>query len=303
MARSLHVALLASLLLCAAPRLHAADAPASDDSTVIARIGDTDVTVGEIRAEIQNLDATTQAAAARDPATLGQIVRGILARRLILKEALDKKWDQDPSVTAALARLRDSVIVQTYLQSISTPSDSFPSDAEVQAAYDANKAQIIIPRQYDLSQILISDPKGSDPASSAKAQVKFDSVRKALAKPDADFAAIAAADSDDPPSAAKGGEIGLVAENLIDSQIRSQLGSLTKGGVTPPIRLDDGWHILKVNDIKDPYTPTLAEIRPQLIQRMRAQRARLIGQQYMVKILQDNHVQIDELSLSKVIKQ
>lgn len=289
-----------SLFAWPVQRLQAAE---DSDSTIIARVGDTEVTAGEIRAEMQNLDANTQAAAARDPAALSQVVRAILAQRLVLKEALEKKWDQDPSVTAALARLRDNAIAQTYLQSVSKPPDSYPSEAELQAAYDANKGKLLTPRQYDLAQIFIKNPKGSDAASAAKAQIKLDGIRKALGKRDADFAAIARAESDEPNSAAKGGELGWLAENRIQPEIRDQLGSLSKGSVSQPIRLEDGWHILKVLEVKEPYTPTLAEIRPQLVQQMRTEKARADSQQYIAKLLQEHPVQIDELNLSKVIKQ
>jgi parvulin-like peptidyl-prolyl isomerase len=261
------------------------------------------VTAGEIRADIRNLDANTQAAAERDPAALSQLVRAILAQRLVLKEALEKKWDQNPAVTAAIERLRDSAIAQTYLQSVSKPPETYPSDAELQAAYDANKAQLLIPRQFDLAQIYIKNPKSSDPSAAATAQVKLDAVRKALAKHGADFSAIASAESDDPSSAAKGGELGWLAETRIQPEIRSQLGSLAKGTVSQPVRLDDGWHVLKVVDVKEPYTPTLDEIRPQLSQKMRAERARAISQQYIAKLMQENPVQINELALSKVLKQ
>jgi len=287
------------LLLCPALPSRAAD----DDSTVIARVGDSEVTAGEIRSAIQNLDANTQAAAAKDPATLSKLVRSILAQRLVLKEALDKKWDQDPSVTAALARLRDNAIVQTYLQSVSNPPGSYPSDTEVQTAYDANKAQLVVPRQFDLGQVFVRDPKGADEATNAKAQVKVDAVRKALAKHGADFAAVAAAESDEAQSAAKGGELGWVLESRIQPEIRAQLGSLTKGSVSPAVRLDDGWHFIKVLGVKEPYTPALEEIRPQLVQKMRAQKAQQNSQEYLAKLLQDNPVQINELALSKVLKQ
>jgi len=288
------------LLLCPAARLHAA---ASADASVIARVGDTEVTADEIRTAIQNLDAKTQAAAATDPAALSQVVRGILTQRVVLKEALTNKWDQDPSVTAALARLRDSVVAQTYLQSVSKPADGYPSDAEVQTAYDTNKGQLVVPRQYQLAQIFIKNPKGADEAAAAKAQVKLDGIHKALAKHNADFPAIARAESDEPDSAAKGGEMGWLADNRIQPEIRTQLGTLAKASISQPIRLDDGWHVIKVLDIKEPYTPALAEIRPQLIQQMRNEKARANSQQYIAKLLQDNPIQINELNLSKVLKQ
>jgi parvulin-like peptidyl-prolyl isomerase len=293
------LAVVLSICLWPSPRGRAADA----DSDVVAKVGDTQMTAADIRAAIQNLDANTQAAIARDPSTLPKVVRAILAERLVLKEAQAKKWDQDPSVAATLARLRDTAIAQTYLQAVSKPPDSYPSDADLEQAYDANKAKLLVPRQLDLAQIYIRDPKGADDSGSPKAELKLDAVKKALARRDADFAAIATADSDDTASAAKGGDLGWLSEGRIEPAIRSQLGSLTKGAVSQPIRLNDGWHVLKVNDVKEPYTPSLDEVRSALRARMRQERAQVNSQQYLAKLLQDNPVEINELSLSKVLKQ
>jgi peptidylprolyl isomerase len=140
---SLHSTALAALsiclLICPATRLHAADEPDAND--VIARIGDSEVTAGELRTAIANLDPNTQAAAAKDPQALSKLVRLILAQRLVLKEALEKKWDQNPGVVNTLNQVRNNAIAQTYLQSVSTPPETYPSDAEVQTTYDANKAR------------------------------------------------------------------------------------------------------------------------------------------------------------------
>ena len=292
------------LLLCAAPRLRAADdtTPADDSATVVARVGDSEVTLGEVRSAIQNQSAQVQAAVQRDPAALSQVVRMILAQRLVLKEALAKKWDQNPQVTAALDQLRNNAVAQTYLQSVSMPPKDFPTDAQVQTAYDANKSKLLVARQYDLAQIYVRNPKGAAEDDAAKAQVKLDAVRKALRKEDADFSAVATAESDDPTSAAKGGELGWIAINRIQPEIATQVSKVSKGSFSQPIRLDDGWHILKVLDVKPEHTPTLDEIRPQLIQTMRSEQARANSQQYLAQLLKDNPVQIDELSLSKVFK-
>lgn len=77
---------------------------------------------------------------------------------------------------------------------------------------------------------------------------------------------------------------------------------MTKGSTSEPVRLDDGWHILKVLDVKDSYTPALAEIRPQLAQKMRAERARALSQQYVAKLVQEHPIEVNELS-SKILSQ
>jgi hypothetical protein len=66
----------------------AAGDPTGSDTNVIARVGDTEIKLDEIRASIESLDSREQAALARDPSLLNQTVRTLLMRRVVLKEAL-----------------------------------------------------------------------------------------------------------------------------------------------------------------------------------------------------------------------
>jgi parvulin-like peptidyl-prolyl isomerase len=294
------VGLLASSLLVYSAT--AADpSPSATDSAVIARIGDTEVKIDDIRASIESLDARDQAALARDPSLLNQVVRTFLVRRIVLKEALAKKWDQESAVAGQIQRARDNTIVETYLQSVSKPVDTYPSDAELQTAYETKKAQLLVPRQFRLAQIFIALPKTADKATTDKAQTKLEAVKKSLHQTGADFAAIAKANSEEAESAARGGEIGWLTETQVQPEVRPQVTSLSKNAASEPIRLEDGWHILKVLDIKEAYTPTLEEIRSQLVQQLRNEKTQSNSQAYLAKLLQQSPVAINELALSKVL--
>ena len=275
--------------------------PAGADSSVIARVGDTDVKLDEIRAAIESLDPKEQAALAKDPSLLNQTVRILLMRRVVLKEALAKHWDQEPAVATLIQRTRDNTVVESYLQSVSKPADSYPSDSELQAAYEARKAQLLVPRQFRLAQIFVALPKSADKGTTDKAQSKLETIKKSIHQSGADFSAIAKGNSEEAESAARGGEIGWLTENQIQPEVRSQLGSLTKNAISEPIRLEDGWHIIKVLDIKEPYTPTLEEIRTPLAQQLRSEKTQANSQAYLAKLLQQTPVAINELVLSKVL--
>jgi parvulin-like peptidyl-prolyl isomerase len=287
--------------LAAGCEVYAAGDVGSSDSNVIARVGDTEVKLDEIRSTIESLDAKEQAALAGDPSLLNQTVRTLLMRRVVLKEALAKHWDTEPAVATLIQRARDNTVVESYLQSVSKPPDSYPSDAELQAAYDARKSQLLVPRQFRIAQIFVALPKNADKASTEKAQTKLETIKKSLHQSGADFASVAKANSEEPESATRGGELGWLTESQIQPEVRSQLGSLTKNSISEPIRLDDGWHILKVIDIKEPYTPALDEIRSALAQQLRNEKAQANSQAYLGKLLQQTPVAINELALSKVL--
>ena len=279
----------------------ASPAPGNADSTVIARVGDTEVKLDEIRSAIESLDARDQAALARDPSLLSQTVRTLLMRRVVLKEALAKHWDQEPAVATLIERARDNAVVESYLQSVSKPPDSYPSETELQAAYDARKAQLLVPKQFRLAQIFLALPKNADKVNSDKVQAKLETIKRSLHQAGTDFGAIAKANSEESESAARGGEIGWLTDNQIQPEVRSQLGSLSKNAVSEPIRLEDGWHIIKVLDVKEAYTPTLDEIRGALAQELRKEKTQSNSQAYLGKLLQQTPVAVNELALSKVL--
>ncbi len=274
---------------------------AAEPAGMVARVGDAAVTVDDIRASLDGLAPAEEAALARDPALLSQAVRVLLMQRVVLKEAAAKHWDQQPAVVALIERNRKSAVAESYLQAVSNPPANFPGEAELQSAYEANKAALVIPRQFRLAQIFIALPKDADAIAAANAQARLDAARKSLRLRDADFGAIARTLGDGRENAGRDGEIGWITESRVMPGIRSQVAALGKNAVSEPVRLDDGWHILKCLEVKEAHTAALEEVRGQLAQRLRAERARANREAYLAKLQQQNPVAVNELALSKVL--
>lgn len=271
-----------ALLFLASSLAHADTAP------ILAKAGEIEITGTEIREIVAGLDAGQQAALDKDPAALGQFVRALLVQRLVLKQALDKKWDQDPAVIAQLVRAREAALTESFLQNASLPEPGYPSDAQLTEAYEASKSKLIIPRAYKLAQIYI-----------AKDKAKLEGVQKQLTAKNADFAALARTTSEEATSAAQGGEIGWLSEDQIQPEIRTKLPDLTKGSVTDPIKLADGWHILKLLDLREPRTPALDEIRDSFVTQLRADRSRIKRQEFLAALVKEHPLAINEIELTK----
>lgn len=279
-----------------APCLSAEDAPG-----VIGKAGDLVIKDEEIRASLVGLADRESAALANDPAMLNQMVRSLLVQKLLLKVAQEKKWDQEPAVISKLERVRESTLTESFLQSVSAPPKNYPSEAELREAYDNNRAALLIPRQFRMAQIFIARAKDADKAAVTKAQEKLDNVLKALKAKDADFGALASKQSEEAQSASRGGEIGWLTEAQIQPEIRALLPHLKLGVISEPIRLDDGWHIIKVLDTKEPNTPTFDQVRAQLAQQMRTEKTKANSQEYLTQLLAEHPLAINELALSRVL--
>lgn len=274
--------------------LAAAKTTGGDD--VIARVGDANISAEELRAYVGALGGREQAALAKDPVLLSQAVRMLLANRLVLQEVITKKWDQQSNVAAQLDRVRENALVEIYLQSVSTPPESFPSEDELQKVYDANRSALLVPRQFHLAQIFVA-AKDGDKAAEDKAKKAIEIIQAKLKAPGADFGAIAQVDSDSKSN----GDLGWVAENQIRPEIKAQVQGLAKNAVSEPVRLDDGWHIIKLIDTKAAYTRTLPEVREQLVEQMRSERATVLRRTFLAELLKQNPPVLNELALSNLL--
>lgn len=280
----------------AAPVTQGAAPAKTSGEGVIARVGSTNIPTDEIRAYVAALGERDRAALEKEPGLLGQAVRMMLANRLVLQEIAAKKWDQQPKIAEQLDRVRENAAAELYLQSVSTPPSGFPSEEDLQKVYDANRKNFLMPRQYQLSQIFVAVPQDSDKAVEDKAKKTVDDAQRRL-KSGTDFAAVANEIND----TKNGGELGWVVESQIRPEIRSQIGDLAKNTISEPVKLDDGWHILKLVDTKAPYTRTLPEVREALVAEIRKERATAMRRAYLAELLKQHPPVINELALSNLL--
>lgn len=262
--------------------------------SIIARAGDRDITIAQIQPYLSSLSEADRTALKQNPSALSQAVRTLILQQVLLKEANAADWDEKPETQALLARVRDAAISESYLESVTKVPADFPSDAEIKEVYDARKAELTLPKQYKLAQIFITN--GADPA---KAKAKADALAKQLKT--GDFAALAKTNSDEPRSAANGGEIGLLPEDSIQPAIRKALTSIAKGTTVGPVELSDGLYFVKVLDIQEPRTAILDEVKPQIVRALRAERQNLNRQAYLQRLQSQAPITLDEIALPALL--
>lgn len=269
------------------------------DSDIIAEIGTQTVNASDLTPYFDTFTISQRDALKQNPAALNQTVRMILLQKVLLKEAEGSGWEKQPEVAEELARLRQRAIAESYLRTVAKVPEGYPTEAEVKAVYEARKGSLSVPRQFQLAQIYIANPKTTDKATEEQARTQLDAVGKKLKQAGADFAAIARSESEERQTAARGGEVGWVAEGSLQPEIRTKLGA--KGSVTEPIRLGEGWYFVKVLDIRESRTPTFDEAKDQIARAMRAERFKQNQETYLAKLAQQNPMSINELALSKLL--
>lgn len=166
---------------------------------------------------------------------------------------------QNPSLKNLSAEQRrelaDSIIAEKVRQQ-AVMQNSRVSEAEVDRFIEqAQKQGVTLPegepmRQYRAQHILIK-------ADSENAAVGAEStIRKIYgeARSGADFSSLARQYSQD-ASAGNGGDLGWFADGVMVPAFEESVRSLKPGQVSAPVRTQFGWHIIKLNEVREAGTP------------------------------------------------
>src|SRR5437763_1646677 len=111
-----------------------------------------------------------------------------------------------------------------------------------------------------------------------EALARVEQLRKQLLS-GADFAALAAKESDDAASAARGGELDVFGHGQMVPEFDRAVFALKVGEISEPVRTPFGYHLIRV-DTKE--ARPLEELRPELERRLRPE----VAQQLVVDLRQ-----------------
>ncbi len=305
LSRLLALAVLMSMgtpLLAAPPSATpgAAPAPASAAEPVAQR-GNMKLTAGDVRELLLRADPAVRAQLIANPAVLSDFVRDRLLRQALLEQAKASGFDQKPEIVQRANDARDAVVVSAYVAALTEPDPAYPSQAEVAAVYEGNKARFLVPRQYHISQIAVRLPVGSPPKADEEAKAKILDIRQQLNKPKADFAELARKYSDDRASAEKGGDLGWVREDQLVPAVKDAIVGLQENVITEPVRTPEGWHILKLIGTRAAATAPLADVKDGIAQALRQQRAQQNARAFVDDMLRKEPIQLNEIELARSV--
>lgn len=286
-----------ALLLTTGVFLAAADAP-PPASDIVARRADVQLTASDIRDALNKVDPALRDQVLANPQALSEFIKERMMRQILLTEARTVKWDQNADVIARANDARDTAIMQLWLASQTQVDPAYPSQAEVETAYEANKARFVVPLQYHVQQIAILVPANASKEIEAESLKKARDTRGQVTKPKADFADIAKKTSQDTNSASKGGDLGWVREDQILKPVRDVLKGMKENDISEPIRGADSFHVVKLLGTKPQSTLPLDQVKPNLVAALRQAKGQQQTKAYLEAMLQKEPVQMNEIGLA-----
>lgn len=147
------------------------------------------------------------------------------------------------------------------------------SEADLKSYYDQNVARLSGTEERRASHILINAAKDASAADRQKARARADELLQAVRKSPDSFADIANKNSQDPGSAARGGDLDFFARGAMVKPFEEAVFAMKKGDISEVVESDFGYHIIKLTDIKKPVQRSFEELRAGIEADLKTQQA------------------------------
>jgi peptidyl-prolyl cis-trans isomerase C len=180
----------------------------------------------------------------------------IIMREVFMQAARSKGLDKTEDYKSQVELARQAILIRQLFADYS--KDHPVTDAQIQAEYDkfaaANGG-----KEYKVRHILVeTEDQAKKVIADLKKGGKFEDIAKKQSK--------------DPGSAANGGDLDWATPSSFVPEFSEAMIKLDKGQLTQtPVKSQFGWHIIRVDDVRQAKLPTMAELKPQISQQLQQQ--------------------------------
>ncbi|MGI8746362.1 MAG: peptidylprolyl isomerase [Bryobacteraceae bacterium] len=293
---------------------------------IVAKVNGDIVTKGELEKTRQDMEAAARQQGA-NPATLQKEIadrekdglRDRIDQLLLVQKGKDLNINVDSEVTKYVANLQSEAKIadpekfQEYVhQQTGVPFEDWKSEMknsmltqrvirqevggkmnikheEVQKYYDEHKAEYVREERAFLREILVST-EGKDAAGVAAAEKKakdlYDRAKKGEKFPEL------ARDNSDAVTAKNYGELPAFKKGEMNPLIEAQVWNQPKGFVTPPMRVDNGFIIFKVEEHQKQGQAELADVENEIMDKLFSPRMQPALREYLTKLRETAFLEI-----------
>jgi peptidyl-prolyl cis-trans isomerase SurA len=200
-------------------------------------------------------------------------------------EQLQAALKQEGMTMADLRRNMERQMLYSNVQQVEVFGRVAVTEEEARKYYEAHVNEFTTPSSIMLREVLVAvpaDPRGVNAAADEGAKRKAEEIRARISRGEA-FEKVAA-DASDAASKANGGLLGPLNSNELSPDFRKVIDGLKTGEITPVIRTQRGYQILKLESATQAQTQPFEQAREQISERVVTDKRRDEFQKYITKL-------------------
>lgn len=228
---------------------HAAEAAADVDQgedAVVAMVDGTPIRFSDVA--LADEEMGDQLASLPEATRFQYLISMLIDRRVVALAAKGKKFEDDPEVKRRETYFNEKVLRDVYWVHLIREK---ATDKALRAYYDKTVGKAPVEKEAHAAHILVSTKAEAD---------KIEDELKGGAK----FADIAKKYSKD-GSSADGGDLGWFKKGDVVPEFADAAFKLKPGGISEPVQTRFGWHVIRLDEIRDAKKPTFDEAHDQVV--------------------------------------
>jgi peptidyl-prolyl cis-trans isomerase D len=159
------------------------------------------------------------------------------------------------------------------------------TDADVEGYYRANAEEFKTKDEVCAQHILVKVKGEADKDGRTDEQAKkLAGELLAQVRGGADFASLAKKSSDDPGSAAQGGDLSCFGRGSMVNEFENVAFSLKAGEISEPVKTTYGYHIIKVNEHREEKQRPIEEVRDSVRAQLMSQRVQTKAEEISTRV-------------------
>jgi peptidyl-prolyl cis-trans isomerase D len=147
------------------------------------------------------------------------------------------------------------------------------SDEDLRRYYEENAARYTQAEQRRASHILVKADKDAPAADRAAAKAKAEQLLAEVRSNPASFADVARRSSDDPGSAAMGGDLDFFGRGAMVKPFEDAVFAMKPGEISPVVETDFGYHVIRLDAVRGGERRPFDSVRAEITEEVRRQQA------------------------------
>lgn len=186
----------------------------------------------------------------------------------------DAEIDAYYQANQALFQAPELASVEYVVLDLATVKNSIVlNEADLKSYYEQNVGRLSGKEERRASHILINAPKDMPADARKQARERADALLAQVRKAPESFADLAKKNSQDAGSAPNGGDLDYFGQADTIKPIADAVFAMKKGDVSEVVESEVGFHIIKLTDIKAPKQKSFEELRPGMEADLKTQQA------------------------------
>ncbi len=254
------------LLLTAGILLLAAALPGYAADPVVAEVDNEKITLSEFQQELEKLPPNLRQMAA-DKRIRKEFLDQLATSRLLYNEGISLGLTKDPAVKQQIEEATRKIVLAALLRKEVDNRIKPPSEEELKKYYQTHADEFRQQKQVHARHILVKD------------KATADKIEARLRKGE-DFAALAKENSSC-PSASQGGDLGFFSHDRMVKEFADAAFKLKPGEISAPVKTKFGYHIIKVDEVKEASARPFAEVKESIRNKLMQDKKEQIFKEYV----------------------